>query len=63
MVHTCDHSLIFCVVKAGVTKSPVKTIEYTSYKHYSKEAFLDELRNIDWNIVDEIPDINTAVNF
>ena len=28
-----------------------------------KHAFLDELRNVDWNIVDEIPDINTAVNF
>jgi hypothetical protein len=28
-----------------------------------KHAFLDELRSVDWNIVDEIPDVNTAVNF
>ena len=62
-VHISDHSLVYCVFKAGVTKCPGRTIEYTFYKHYSKEAFLADLRNVDWNSVDEIPDINTAVNY
>jgi hypothetical protein len=62
-VHISNHSLIYCVFKAAVTKCLGRTIEYTSYKHYSKEAFLADLRNVDWNIVGEIPDINTAVNY
>ena len=61
--HISDHSLIYCVVKSGVTKCPGRTIQYTSYKHYSKEAFLTDLRNVDWNIIDEVPDINNAVNY
>ena len=39
-----------------------RKIQYTSYKHYSKEAFLADLRNVDWNIIDEIPDLNNALN-
>ena len=37
----------YCVVKAGVTKCSGRTIEYTSYKHYSKEAFLVDLPQVD----------------
>ena len=29
---------------------------------YSKEAFLADLRNVDWNIIDEIPDLINALN-
>ena len=60
-VHIIDHSLIYCVVKSGVSKGPWRTIEYKSYKHYSKEAFLADLWNVDWDILDEISDIDAAV--
>ena len=42
-----DHSMIFCVVKSGVTKAPGKTIEYRSFKNYSKEDFVNDLKDVD----------------
>jgi hypothetical protein len=44
-----DHSLVFCVFKAGVTKAPPPIIEYRSYKRYNKESFLQDLRNNNWS--------------
>ena len=38
-----DHSLVFCVFKAGNTKAPPRIIEYRSYKHYNKQSFLQIL--------------------
>ena len=35
-----DHSVVFCVVKVGVTKAFGKTIEYRSYRHYQKNGFI-----------------------
>ena len=39
-----DHSLVFCVFKAGITKAPPRIIEYRSYKHYNKQSFLQDLK-------------------
>ena len=38
-----DHSLIYCILKAGVPKLPPRIIEYTSYKNYSQSAFVNDL--------------------
>ena len=62
-VHISDHSLTYCVVKSGIPKGLGRKIEYRSYKHYSKEVFLAYLRNVDWDAVDKISDIEIAVNF
>ena len=56
-----DHCLIFCVMKSGVPKAPGRTIECRSYKHYSKQEFLKDLRDIDWDQVLNKEDIDSAV--
>ena len=44
-----DHCLIFCVIKSGVPKAQGRTSEYRSYKHYSKQESVNDLKEIDWN--------------
>ena len=61
-VHLSDHSLIYCVLKAGIPRAPPRTIEYRSFKHFSKQAFLTDLTNVNWSLVDNEPDIDAAVN-
>jgi hypothetical protein len=50
------------VTKVLSTAEVKRAIE-GSGKDFGKSTFLDELRNVDWNIVDEIPHIDTAVIF
>ena len=57
-----DHCLIFCVIKSGVPEAPGRTIEYRSYKHYSKQEFLNDLRDIDWDQALNKDDIDFAVD-
>ena len=57
-----DHSMIFCVVKSGVTKAPGKTIEYRSFKNYSKEDFVNDLKDVDWESVANKEDVDSAVS-
>ena len=61
-VHLSDHSLIYGVLKAGNPRAPPRTIEYRSFKHFSKQAFLADLTNVNWSLVDNEPDIDAAVN-
>ena len=56
-----DQSMVFCVVKASVTKVSGKTIEYCSYKGYQKNGFIQELCQTDWNIVNNESDVESAV--
>lgn len=56
-----DHSLIYCILKAGVPKLPSRIIEYRSYKNYSQSVSVNDLKNIDWNIVDIQENVNDAV--
>ena len=41
-----DHSLIYCVLKAGVPKATSRTIEYRSFKGFDENAFIQNLKNI-----------------
>ncbi len=56
-----DHSLIYCIAKAGVPTLPPRTIEYRSYRNYSQSAFVNDLKNVDWNIIDIQESVNDAV--
>ena len=51
-----DHHLIYCVLKAGVTKAPPRTIEYRSYKHFDVNAFKKDLEGVPWHIIDNNDD-------
>ena len=55
-----DHSLIVGVIKGGVKKVPPKVIEFRSFKSYDKTAFLKELREVPWNLVESVDDVNDA---
>ena len=61
-VNLSDHSLIYCVVKAGVRRAPGRVIEYRSYKTYSKQSFLADLVHVNFDLIDEEQDINVAVS-
>ena len=50
-----DHSLVFCVFKAGVTKA-------RRVKRYNKEPFLQDLRNNNWSAAVDDNDINATVD-
>ena len=56
-----DNSLIFACLKLVVQKLRATFIAKSSYKHYSKSSLVNDLRDIDWSLVDNEPDINTAV--
>ena len=56
-----DHSLIYCIVKAGVPKATPRTIEYRSYRRFDENAFIQDLNNVPWHIVDDESNVNDAV--
>jgi hypothetical protein len=61
-VNLSDHSLIYCVIKAGIRRAPGRVIEYRSDKTYSKQSFLADLVHVNFDLIDEEQDINVAVS-
>jgi hypothetical protein len=59
-----DHSLIFCVIKAGVAKSggTFRDVNYRCYKNYNQHNFKHDLMYVDWSFTDSVSDINDTVN-
>lgn len=56
-----DHSIVVGVFKSGVPKLPSFTHETRSYKNYRKEAFVNDLRNVPWNVLDATDSIDDAL--
>ena len=56
-----DHSIVFCTIKGGVKKLPPKLLEYRCFKSYNKEAFLRDLSNLPWSIIESANDVDDAV--
>ncbi len=56
-----DHYLIYCVLKAGVTKGPPRIIEYRSYKHFDVNAFIKDLESVPWHLIENEDHIDDAV--
>ena len=59
-----DHSLIFCVIKAGIAKSGgnYRDINYHCYKNYNRHNFKYDLEKVDWSLMDSVSDIDDTVN-
>jgi hypothetical protein len=57
-----DHCIVYCTMKSGVPRAPPKSIEYRSYRTYNKTYFVCDLSAIDWNIVENTGDFNSAVD-
>ena len=56
-----DHSLIYCVLKAGVPKATPRTIKYRSFIGFDENAFIQDLKNVPWHIVDDENNVNDAI--
>lgn len=56
-----DNSIVFCTIKGGVKKLPPKLLEYRCFKNHNKEAFLCDLSNTPWSIIESANDVDDAV--
>lgn len=56
-----NHSIVFCTIKSGVPKSQPNTVEYRSYRKYDKDAFVKDLAETNWNLIDIDRDVDPAV--
>ena len=56
VIHLADQSLVYCVLKASVTKAPPRTIKYWSYK-----SFNQDLASVPWHVVENENNIDDAV--
>jgi hypothetical protein len=52
------HNLIGCALKAFAPKRTSKMICYRSYKKFDENVFLNDLRNVDFNICLSLPNVN-----
>lgn len=57
-----DYSIIFFVIKGGAKKAPSRIVEFRSNKRYCKDAFVNELGEVNWHLIDEIPDLDSSVS-
>ena len=56
-----DHSLVFCILKVGVTKVKPRIIEFCSYKSYNANTFIEDLNNVPWHVVQNEDNVDDAV--
>lgn len=61
-VSLSDHFLIFCVLKAGVTKPSPRTIECRSYKHFDANDFKRDLECVRWHVIENDEEVDYAVS-
>ena len=55
------HSLVYCTVKAGVSRAVPRIIEHRSYKNYDKDVFIHSLNEIHWDLVNKESNVETAI--
>ena len=57
-----DNYLVYCILKVGMPKGTPRTIEqYRSRKNYNRDAYLNDLNDVPWHLVDNEDNINDAV--
>ena len=56
-----DHSLIYGIFKSGVPKAPPRIVEHRTYKKYNKSAFIKDINQLNWSIIDDM-DVDSGVN-
>ena len=56
-----DHSLIYGIFKSGVPKAPPRIVEHRTYKKYNKSAFIKDINELSWSIIDD-RDVDSGVN-
>ena len=56
-----DHSLVYCIMKAGLQNSIPRRIEYRSFKTYNNTAFVDDISKVPWSVIENVGNIDDAV--
>ena len=49
-----DHNAIFCVLKGGAKKLPPKVFEYRSFKSFEEKAFINDLKQVSWSVIEGV---------
>ena len=57
-----DNSMIFCVMKSGMKKAPGRIVERRAFKYYSKDNFIRDLKDVNWKLIQEENNIDSAVS-
>ena len=55
-----DHDLVYAVRKNKLSRPKAREIEYRSMRHFNKDEFLDDLRNVPWGtayIYEDVDDL------
>ena len=53
--------MVFCAIVASVVKAPGKIIEFRSYEGYQKGKFIQDLRNVNWSVINNETTVDSAV--
>ena len=57
-----DNSMIFCVMTSGMKKAPGRIVERRAFKYYSKDNFIRDLKDVNWKLIQEENNIDSAVS-
>ena len=49
-----DHNAIFCAMKGGSKKLPLKVFEYRSFKSFEEKAFINDLKQVPWSVIEGV---------
>ena len=49
-----DHNAIFCAMKGGSKKLPLKVFEYRSFKSFEEKAFINDLEQVPWSVIEGV---------
>lgn len=58
-----DHELIFCKIKHLTVTSKIKYKTVRDFKHLNVSQFYSDLKSLPWNIIFELDDIDSKVDF
>ena len=58
-----DHDMVACIKKINHQRYKPKTIKCRDYKNYDPTRLCEDMSNIDWQPLYEIPDVNTAPDY
>ena len=57
-----DHSLTYVVRKCSQIKLPPRIVKSRCFKNFSESGFIDTIKDIDWNEIHSIGDVNEALH-
>ena len=55
-----DHSLIYGIFQFGVPKAPPRIVEHRTCKNYNKSAFIKDINELNWTIIDDM-DVDSTI--